>query len=242
MSISAVLGDAWRVYVLLFRRSVIVAAVVFLAIAALEVTSGTAAAVLGELASLGGPVLVQGALVLIVRNVHEGNRPAEIIDLGRIAGRRFLSLLGASILYVLGVGLGLLAFIVPGLLAASRWSLMAPGIMLEHRTTFRALDRSRALVRGVDTSLGDRTWTVFGIVAVTFVLTGVIPAAVVIAVFGVHRSPGDWQIVANAVLSTFTAPYAAHVLSVVYYRLTDPDRPAIHPQVRNWPSVWEGAA
>ena len=79
MSTGAVLRDAYR---LLFRRSVMVAAVVYLAIAALEVTNGTFAAVLGRLALLGGPVLVQGALVLIVQNVHEGQRPLEIVQLG----------------------------------------------------------------------------------------------------------------------------------------------------------------
>jgi hypothetical protein len=233
VSVGAVLGDAWRVYVLLFRRSVLVAGVVYLAIAALEVTSGTAAAVLGFLASFGGPVLVQGALVLVVRNVHEGQRPAEVAELGRAAGRRFLRLLGASIVYALGIFLGLIALIVPGLLAAARWSLMAPEIMLEDRGTFDALGRSREIVRG-------RTWPVLLVVAASFLLTGVIPVATALAVFGVHDS--NARTVSGAAVATLTTPYAAHVLSVLYYRLTDPERPAIDPAVRSWPSVWKGPA
>jgi len=35
-------------------------------------------------------------------------------------------------------------------------------------------------------------------------------------------------------------PFQAHALSVLYYRLVDPQRPAIDPQVRMWPSVWAG--
>ena len=35
-------------------------------------------------------------------------------------------------------------------------------------------------------------------------------------------------------------PFEAHVLSVLYYRLVEPERPAIDPQVRSWPSVWAG--
>ena len=241
MSVGAVLGDAWHVYVLLFRRSVMVAGVVYLAIAALEVTSGTAATVLSVLASFGGPVLVQGALVLIVRNVHEGKRPAEIAELGRAAGRRFFSLLGASIVYALGIGFGLLALIVPGLLAASRWSLMAPGIMLENRGTFDALERSRRLVRGSEgPSQRDQTWSVFGVVALSYLLTGLIPAVIETAAFRLHTS--NLRTVVAAVISAVTAPYAAHVLSVLYYRLTDPDRPAIDPAVQSWPSVWKGPA
>jgi len=56
---------------------------------------------------------------------------------------------------------------VPGLLAASRWSLLAPGIMLEGRRTFDALDRSRRIVRGEASSLGEQTWNVLGVVVVT---------------------------------------------------------------------------
>jgi hypothetical protein len=240
VSTGAVLGDAWEVYLLLLRRSVLVAGAVYLAVAALEVTNGTAATVLGELAALGGPVLVQGALVLIVRNVHEGERPLEILELGRRAGRRFFSLLGASIVYAFGVAFGLIALIVPGLLAASRWALLAPGIMLENRRTFDALDRSRRIVRGQDSTLGEQTWNVLGVVVVTYLITSLLPAAVLLAIFGF--GPSHARIAIGAIVSTLTAPYSAHVLSVLYYRLTDPDRPVIDPAVRRWPSVWKGPA
>jgi len=213
---------------------------VYLAVAALEVTNGTLAAVLGRLAGLGGPVLVQGALVLIVRNVHEGERPLEIIELGRRAGRRFLSLLGASIVYSFGVVFGLLALILPGLLAASRWSLIAPGIMLENRRTFDALDRSRRIVRGEDTSVGDQTWNVLGVIVLAFLITNLAPDAVMLGIFRLRAS--NTEIVIRAIISTFAAPYSAHVLSVLYYRLTDPQSPVVDPAVRRWPSVWKGPA
>jgi hypothetical protein len=233
MSVGGVLTDAWHVYTLLFRRSVIVASVVYFAIAALEVTNGSVATALALLAALSGPVLVQGALVLIVRNVHEGEKPAEIGSLFRAAGGRFPSLFGASIVYGLGILFGLIAFIVPGLIAAARWCLLAPGIMLEGRRTFGAIERSRELVRG-------RTWPVFWVLALSFLLTAIIPGAIEAAVFGFETSHLDTF--AGAVVSAVTAPYAAHVLSVLYYRLTDPDRPTIDPVVREWPSVWKGPA
>jgi hypothetical protein len=233
VTVGTVLADAMRVYVLLFRRSVLVAGVVYLAIAALEVTGGTGATVLGWLAAFSGPVLVQGALVLIVRNVHEGQRPVDSARLFQVAGRRFFSLLGASIVYGLGILLGLVALIVPGLIAAARWCLMAPGIMLENRRTFDALERSRKLVLG-------HSWGVFWVVAASFVLTGLIPGAIESAVFRLHTS--NLRTIVSAAVSTVTAPYAAHVLSVLYYRLTDPDRPTIDPAVRTWPSVWKGPA
>ena len=40
--------------------------------------------------------------------------------------------------------------------------------------------------------------------------------------------------------SSLTAPFAAHVLTVLYYRLADATRPVIDPEVLKWRSVWEG--
>ena len=41
--------------------------------------------------------------------------------------------------------------------------------------------------------------------------------------------------------SSLTAPFDAHVLTVIYYRLTDSEVPVIHPAVLQWDSVWEAA-
>jgi hypothetical protein len=246
MNVGDVLDDAWQVYRLLFRRSVTIAAGVYLVVDLLEELGGyntglrIAAGLLAIVATFAGPLLVQGALVEIVRAVHEGRRPAPIAELLSHAARRIVSLLGASIVYGFGVFFGLLALIVPGLLASARWALMVPAIMLEGHTTLDALDRSRRLVRGVDTELGDRTWTVFGVLFLTFVLTGLI-SSIPTAFFFVDVS--RWiQLVVGVLASAVTAPYSAHVLSVLYYRFVDPDRPTIDSAVRDWPSVWEGPA
>src|SRR5436189_1325221 len=58
------------------------------------------------------------------------------------ANSRLLSLVGASLIYSIGVVIGLVLLIVPGLLVAARWSLMAPAIMLEEKLAFSAKDRS----------------------------------------------------------------------------------------------------
>lgn len=136
-------------------------------------------------------------------------------ELLRRALERLPSLVGASLLYGFSVLLGLVLLIVPGLLVAARWSLMAPGIMLERLWTFPARDRSRAIVRGeIENGLGDRTRT---------------------------RNTANWaQILAGNAIACLTAPFQAHLLSVLYYRLTEPERPAIDPSVWSWRSVWEG--
>jgi hypothetical protein len=239
MGVDTVFADALDVYRLLFRRSVVTAAIVFTIVEALDyladIPSGTGAkVVLGLVAvvlDFAGPVVVQGALVEIVRNVHEGRRPKSIEHLYESALRRAHSLLWAAIVYALGIVFGLILLVVPGLLAAARWCLMAPIIVLENQRGGDALARSSSLVRG-------RTGTVLGIVFLTFLIVE-ITSSLGIGVRFIDL-PEPLAFILDVVTGALTAPFEAHVLTVIYYRLTDPERPVIHPDVRTWASVWEG--
>lgn len=234
--IAAVYRDAWRIYRLLARRSVLTAALVFAVLRGVEVLrlvygGGTALLLLGALSQvlwLAGPVVVQGALVEIVRNIHEGKHPERIPSLYRRAGSRFWSLLWASIVYGFGVFFGLLLLIVPGLIAAARWAAMAPIIVLEGGKAGYARERSSVLVRG-------QTGAVMLIVVVTFLLFAA-PSEIGYFTFPGHAIVHQLMLFAWNVL---TAPFEAHVLTVLYYRLTDPERPVIDEAVFRWESVWE---
>jgi hypothetical protein len=236
VSVSSILGDAFELYRLLFRRSVATAAIVFTVVAAIDVAADLpdnrgARLGLGLLAfALGfaGTVLVQGALVRIVRNIHEGMRPESVRTLLEAARERLGTLAVASIVYGFGVVLGLLLFIVPGLLAAARWCLMAPLIMLEGRSAGDARRQSSELVRG-------QTWAVLGALVVTFLLVVVVSAVVIPATLADNVLV---EVIAGIVVGSLTAPFQAHVLTVIYYRLVDPEHPVIHEDVRHWQSPW----
>ena len=88
-------------------------------------------------------------------------RIAELFEAGQ---RRFWRLLGASILYGIAVGVGLVLLIVPGLIVGARGALLAPLIVLEGMPVRDAIDRSVALVRG-------QTGLVLGTLVVAFLLT-----------------------------------------------------------------------
>jgi hypothetical protein len=244
LTVSAVLADAGEVYRLLFRRSFPIALGVYALIGAVEIASGRvngdgaqlAGAVLAFILTLAGPLLVQGALVKIVQSVHEGTRPESALLLLRDANSRLVSLVGASLIYSIGIVVGLILLIVPGLLVAARWSLMAPAIMLEGKMAFSAKERSQEIVRGkIDNGLGDRTWFAFWVVVISYLLTGIAPG---IAGAATSAWTGSW--VLWIVLSALAVPFQAHSLSVLYYRLVDPQRPAIAPEVKTWRSVWAG--
>jgi hypothetical protein len=241
VTVGGILTDAWRVYVLLFRRSIVVALVTYVLIALLDAAGGRVMSIVSFVAGLAGPMLVQGALVEIVRNIHEGRRPAGSVELVKRAGRRIVALVAASLFYVVGVIVGLVLLIIPGLYIAGRWSLVEPAIMLEDKSLLDAFNRSARIVRGEDhPEIGDRTTTAFGVVILTYIVTS-IPALVLGIVFGWGDSSLP-EVVAATAVSALIAPYAAHVLSVLYYRLVDPDAPTIHPDVQSWRSVWEGPA
>jgi hypothetical protein len=123
---------------------------------------------------------------------------------------------------------GLILLVVPGVIAAARWCLMAPLIMLEGRFAGEARHRSSELVRG-------QTGAVALVVVVTFVLTDLLfwPIGFI------DINPGLRYVLAVAI-SSVTAPFSAHVLTVLYYRFTDPERPVIAEDVYRWTSVWEG--
>jgi len=236
LALGEIYQDALEVYRLLMRRSILTAALIYAVVdgvdAAAHLPDNTAARLGLEIISfpliVGGPVLVQGALVEIVRNVHEARRPDDVATLLRAAGRRFWSLLGASIVYGLGVLIGLILLIVPGVIAAARWCLFAPLIMLEGRFVDDARRRSSELVRG-------HTKEVAVVVVVTFFLTEVLFWPI-----GFIDLPPLVRYVVSVALSSLTAPFSAHVLTVLYYRLTEPDRPVIAADVYRWDSVWEG--
>jgi hypothetical protein len=235
MTVSGILGDAWRLYRLLFRRSIVFAAVVMAVITAINAaqysTSGQTALLVGIVATvlaLAGPVIVQGALIELVRNIHEGHRPVGVDALLERVGECFWQLIKVSIIYGLGVALGLIAFIVPGLFLAARWSLMAPLVVLENVTSGAAA-KSNALIRG-------KTQTVLLALVLAFAIIGIPAYVVYLSPIALH-----WQLLFSFVWGSLTAPFQAHLLTVIYYRITDPERPVIDDSVSSWKSLWKAA-
>lgn len=229
------LGDAWRVYRLLFRRSVLVAAMVYAVIDGLDALrdvahAGALVSIAATVAGIAGPLFVQGALVSIVQDVHVAEAPGTVVGLIWRAEERFWALLGASLVYGFGVVLGTIFFIVPGLMIAARWCLLAPMVMLERRGVGDARRRSAELVTG-------HTGAVLGRLLVAFVIVWVPGVAIG---FGLLDHP-VLAILLGFVWSSLTAPFQAHLLTVIYYRLQEPERPVIHPDVLRWRSVWAGS-
>jgi hypothetical protein len=221
LTVGGVLSDALALYRALWRRAIVVAGLVFVVVGladALAARSGTDLTRLVDLVlGLIGSVLVQGALVQVVRDIREGLPAVPVATLFDRSRARLGTLLGTSVLYALGVVFGALLLLVPGLIALARWSLVAPLVMIEHRGWNEAFERSSELVRG-------RTGRVLVLVLVTMLSTFVLSLAIAAAFRFLPEFAGIW--IGDALAGAVTAPYEAFVLTVLYYRLSDPGPPA----------------
>ena len=229
LEIKAVLRDTWRLYRTLFLRSFLTSFVVFAALGAFP-HSKYVAALLGFI----GTTLVQGALVEVVDDEHRGRSPRRLAELYGSSGSRLAPLLWTSILMGLGVGLGLMLLIVPGILLAIRWAVATPIVMLEGLGARAAMRRSQELVEG-------HRKDVFRVLANIWVRTGVAWIACALLIMGITSGAAHPLLTAwfgGVLASALVTPYAAHALNVVYYRLTEPDQPILPERDPGWQSIW----
>jgi hypothetical protein len=158
-------------------------------------------------------ILYQGFVVELVAAVQAG-RPNS--DLGALVGA-VTPVLGAllviSILFTIGVGIGLVLIIIPGLFLLTIWSVVVPVALLERPGILASFRRSHALVRG-------HGWNVFGVIVVVYVAVLVVSllAVLLAAPLGhVGRDLVQW------VVNVLLAPVIALSASVLYFALRGAD-------------------
>ena len=111
-------------------------------------------------------ILYQGFVVELV-SAAQSNRRTSIGELMKAVTPVLGSLLVISILFAIGVGIGFVLIIIPGLFLLTIWSVVVPVEVLEHRGIIGSFERSRELVRG-------NAWNVFGVIVIVWVVTAVI--------------------------------------------------------------------
>jgi hypothetical protein len=156
-------------------------------------------------------VLYQGMVVELVQDLQRGRRDHSVGDLLRSVEPVLLPLMAVSILTAIGVAIGFLLFIIPGLILLVLWSVVAPVTVLERPGVFAAFGRSRELVRG-------NGWAVFGVIVLLAFAVLVISFAVGVAAASlgsVGRALVQWLV------DSAFAPLAALSASVLYFALRD---------------------
>lgn len=121
----------------------------------------------GGILSMLGQVLCRGALTRSVSESYLGNE----ITVGqayRFVWPKFLTLIGAGILVVLVVYLGLLLLIVPGIIFGLWYALTTPAIVVENLKARKGMARSKALASG---NLGKIFSVSFLIIVISWVVS-----------------------------------------------------------------------
>lgn len=182
---------------------------------------GTSDARFGLAALVGILITVVASMILTgmyVVGLHDANRTGEFPSFGAVWPRvspRIAALVGTSLLAAVGILLGMLLLIIPGLVLMTWWAVIAPVVMLEQRSGSGALSRSRDLVRG-------NGWTVFGLLVVVNVIVG-IASSIIGAIVGGLLGGSD-ELLGKAgsqfVSGTLTAPIVALLAIVMYEALS----------------------
>lgn len=187
-------------------------AVVFVVIGiitALLVVIAPVLAILAFVVILVGTMLFTGMVVELVADVQDGRRDATVGQLLQAATPVIGKLILVGIVAGIGIAIGFVLIVVPGLILITIWSVAAPVVVLERPGGLGALGRSRELVRG-------NGWQVFGVIVVLVIGVGIVAA--LIEAIGDSGGTGV-GIVVRIIVQVLTAPLSALAAAVLYYEL-----------------------
>ena len=174
--------------------------------------------VLGTLLQVLAVLLASAACFRAIAQSYLGEQADWRSSLG-YALRRAPALLWVMVLYGLGVLVGFLLLIAPGVWIYIAWAFAMPVLLTEGLKGGRALRRSHELVRG-------RWWRTFGVIALGFILASIVSSVVQALFFAgiLFNSDNDVLVlvlsaVAGVVGLLITTPLQAALLAVVYFDL-----------------------
>jgi hypothetical protein len=221
MDIAGVLSEAWGIYRRHFARLFLIGAAVSLV---LTLATGIPSAILGTGGDWGFvyavvsavPVIVgycwlQGALTHATVELRDGRADVALADLFAAVRPVLPALAGAGILAGLGIGVGLILFVVPGLYLLTRWSMLAPVVVLERARIGEAFTRSGQLVRG-------NGWSVFGLL-MPLVFIGLVAAAVISTVLAAILPGVLGGLIGSTLTGAVVTPFVAIAMTLTYLRL-----------------------
>jgi hypothetical protein len=214
MQPGAIVREAWELYKAHWRTFVPLALIVYIVLGLITLVFalilGWLGVVIGALASIVGTFWLQGALVEAVQDVRDGKQDLSIGETFQRVRPRLPALIVAGVLAGIGILLGLVLLIVPGLFLLTIWSLIVPTIVLEGKSAGESFGRSRELVKG-------NGWSVFGVIVITIAV--MIVAQIVVALLTFWLPDGVDTFVSDVISNTLVAPFFAVALTLMYFAL-----------------------
>ena len=227
MTVGGILEQTLGLYQRFFWRFVATTAVVMIVldflsalVSTLDTGGGSAAlfALISVVVGLIGTFWVQGALTLAVDDVRDGRVDTTIGELYSRTRPYLGTLIVAGVLAALGIGVGLILLIVPGLYLLTRWALIVPTIVLEKASIGESFRRSSALTAG-------HRWTVLWIALITLIASGIIGGIVQAILTAILPDfLGAW--LGSFLAHCITTPFLALAWTLMYFQLREVAAPA----------------
>ena len=209
-----VLSEAWELYKGHWRHLLSISFVVYLAVAVISLLLVLLltwfGAILASLISLVAAFWVQGALVKAVEDVRDGRADLTLGETFDRVRPQLGAIIVAGILAALGIFVGLLLLIVPGLVLLTWWIVIIPVIVLEERSAGESFGRSRELVRGYG-------WGVFGVIVLTILL--LIAFRIVLGLVLIPFADWIQSFLTELAVGTLATPFVAVAWTILYFRL-----------------------
>jgi hypothetical protein len=213
--LSGVLSEAWALYRRYASHFIVISFAIYLVVAIVDAllswALGSVGAAIGGIFSLIGMFLLQAALVKAVQDVRDGTVDLDLRATVSAAMPYVGAVAVASILAAIGIGIGFVLIIVPGLILLTFWSLIVPEIVIGGGGALESFGRSWRTVRGY-------AWNVFGTYVLVFLI--LVAAQIVLSVILLALPYGWRSFISNLVSGALVAPFLATVVTLIYYRLT----------------------
>ncbi|MDR0343127.1 MAG: hypothetical protein LBI49_08380 [Nocardiopsaceae bacterium] len=212
--LTGVLGEAWQLYKRYAAHFLIISFIIYVIAAVLvgllDGFGGAAGRSVSWIISLVATFLVYAALVKAVQDVRDGRVDMDLGQTIKAAVPYLLPVAAASILAAIGIGIGFILLIVPGLILLTFWSLIVPSIMIGEAGIFESFSRSWRTVRGY-------AWHVFGTYVLVFLIRIAFEIVLSIILFALPILARN--LIADVVAGTLFTPFLALVVTLIYYRL-----------------------
>ncbi|HWP26335.1 MAG TPA: hypothetical protein VNL39_08340 [Xanthobacteraceae bacterium] len=161
------------------------------------------------LLSVAFALLSQAILVYAAFQDMRG-RAVNLSESINVALVRFLPILGLAIINAFGIGIGLMLFIIPGLILLTMWFVGVPACMVEQLGPWQSLKRSSQLTKG-------HRWKLFGAILLVYLAAAIISQVITLvftAVAGFFIG-----LVATLAWNTVWGAFFATFVVVTYYEL-----------------------
>jgi hypothetical protein len=177
------------------------------------------AAFLSALIGLLISALVQAALTRATVSASEGVK-ATFGESLAAAVRVVLPLIGLTILWTFGVGVGLVLLLVPGIILMMMWAVAVPSLIIERQGVFAAFRRSAELTKGA-------RWKIFGLSLVLLVIYWLLSLAIGLVGLGMYSpaNPGGFAL---------TNLIGGLIVSTVFNTLWGTVQPSLYVELRQW--------